>query len=74
MYISRLVEIFKEVEKCVYQNSIIFNSAKYKAIHFSKRRDFFNSPITLLDLLFLSDVTESKVIKPINKRSSMHWL
>lgn len=72
MCISRLVEAFKEVEEWAYQNSMVFDSAKYKAVHFSKRRNFPNSPITLSDLPFLSDIMEPRVIKPISKRSSMH--
>lgn len=74
MCISCLVKVLKEVKKWAYQNGIVFDSAKYKTIHFFRKRDFSNSPITLPDPSFISDIVELRVIKPINKCLSIRWL
>lgn len=63
---------FAKVEAWAAHNGMIFDQAKFEAIHFSRKRNFPNPEIILL-----SNATagvEERVIKPTSKKSSMRWL
>lgn len=72
--ITWLTEAFNEVESWAYENGMVFDSAKYKAIHFSRKKHFPNSPIHLPGPPFSPNAVEPRIIRPINKHSSMRWL
>lgn len=66
---------FEKVEKGAYENGLIFDPAKFEAIHFSRRRDTRNPPINLPPPPFLSDQgTTVREVQPVSKTSSMRWL
>lgn len=71
---TRVVAAFEKVEKWAYENGLVFDPAKFEAIHFSRRRDTTNPPIELPPPPFLSDQRTIRVVQPVSKTSSMRWL
>lgn len=71
---TKIVAAFEKVEKWAYENGLIFDPAKFEAIHFSRKRDTTNPPINLPPPPFLSDPETTRVVQPVSKTSSMRWL
>ena len=73
--VKKITKAFAKVERWAFENGMVFDSAKYKAIHFSRKRKIPNPEIALPPLPGLLDSTEpARVVKPVNKNSSMRWL
>ena len=63
-----------EVEKWAYENSMVFDPAKFKAIHLLRKRLFPNPEIQLQPAAFQTDTSEPKIVQPVAKNASMRWL
>lgn len=62
------------MEQWVYNNGIVFNPVKFKAIYFSYKRNFFNQDIELPAPLFAQDLMVICIVKPTPKDASIRWL
>ncbi len=65
---------FLEVKKWAYKNGMVFDPAKFEAIHFSRKRLFPNPKIQLSSALFQTDTSEPKIVQPVAKNASVSWL
>ena len=63
---------FAKVEAWAAQNGMVFDQAKFEAIHFSHKRSFPNPEIVLLPNVLAG--VEERIISPTSKKSSMRWL
>lgn len=72
--IAKLITAFTKVEKWAYENGLIFDPAKFEAIHFSRGRNTPNPPIELPYPPFSQDQTIIRVVQPVSKTSAMGWL
>lgn len=72
--VLKIALAFKKVEQWAYDNGMVFDPAKFKAIHFSHKRNFFNLDIELLAPPFTQDLTIIRIVKPTPKDTSMRWL
>ena len=57
-----------------YNNKMIFDLAKFEAIHFSQKRNLSNLDIKLLASPFAENLRILRIVKPIAKNSSMRWI
>lgn len=71
--VSKIQNTFLEVGRWAYENGMVFDPAKFEAIHFSRKGQFDNPDIQLLPPPFVSDVTEPRIVKPVTKNKSMRW-
>lgn len=53
---------------------MVFDPAKFEAIHFSRKRQFNNPDIQLPPPPFESNITEPRIVKPVAKNKSMRWI
>ncbi len=72
--VAKIITAFTKVEKWAYDIGLIFDPAKFEAIHFSRRRNTPNPPIELPTPPFLQDQTMVRIVKPVTKTSAMRWL
>lgn len=69
---AKIQAIFCTVEAWAAENGMVFDQAKFEAMHFSRKRSFPNPEIFLLPNR-AAGVGE-RVIKPTEKTGSMRWL
>lgn len=62
------------MEQWAYDNGMVFDLAKFEAIHFSRKRNLFNLDIELPAPLFAQDPMVIRIVKPTPKDASMRWL
>lgn len=74
MGVSKIALAFKKVEQWAYDNGMVFDPAKFKAIHFAHKRNLFNLDIELPAPPFAQDPTVICIVKPTPKEASMRWL
>ncbi len=65
---------FALVEEWAHKNGMIFDPGKFEAIHFSRKRCFPDKEIGLPPAPQTENGTGTRIIKPIEKNSSMRWL
>lgn len=66
--------MFALVEEWAHKNGMIFDPGKFEAIHFSQKCCFPNPEIVLPPAPQTENGTGTRIIKPIEKNSSMRWL
>ena len=72
--VSRIALAFKKVEQWAYDNEMIFDPAKFEAIHFSQKRNLLNLDIEWPTPPFAQDSVITRIVKSTPKDSSMRWL
>ena len=53
---------------------MVFDQAKFEAIHFSRKKQFPNPEIVLLPATTANVEEIPRIIKPVTKKGSMRWL
>ena len=69
--VSRIALTFKKGEQWAYDNRIVFDPAKFEAIHFSWKRNLFNLNIELSIPPFAQDPMVTQIVKPTPKDFSI---
>lgn len=72
--IAKIQETFSAIEVWVIENDMIFDQAKFEAIHFSCKKQFLYPEIILLPAMTTVTEESPRIIKPILKKRSMRWL
>ncbi len=71
---AKIQETFAKIEAWEIQNGIVFDQAKFEAIHFSRKKHFLSPEIVLLPATTASVEERPRIIKPVQKKRSMRWL
>lgn len=72
--VTKIALAFKKVEQWAYDNGMVFDPAKFEAIHFSRKRNLLNLDIELPAPPFAQDPMVIRIVKPTPKDASMRWL
>ncbi len=71
---AKIQKTFVKVEAWVIKSGMIFDPAKFKAIHFSRKQNFLNPEIFLPPATTAVTQERPRIIKPVAKKESMRWL
>lgn len=65
--VANTVQVFKKVEQWAYDNEMVFDPAKFEAIHFTRKRNLLNLDIELPPPPFAQNLINIRIVKPIPK-------
>ncbi len=71
---AKIQETFIKIEAWAIQNGIVFDQAKFEVIYFSRKKHFPNQENVLLSATTATVEKRPRILKPIQKKRSMHWL
>lgn len=71
---AKVQPVFSKIEAWASENGMVFDPAKFEAIHFSRKAGFPNPEIILPPLPIANGTGEPRIIKSMAKKASMRWL